>query len=60
MDISDKNLRKLPIDRDMKKKDLKKAAVSAAMSFPKCPGMKISRLKPWERSAKHGNVRRMT
>ena len=35
MDISDKNLRKLPIDRDMKKKDFEKAAVSAAMSFPK-------------------------
>ena len=35
MDISDKNLRKLPIDRDMKKIDLEKAAVSAAMSFPK-------------------------
>ena len=48
MDISYKKLWKLLIDRDMKKKDLEKAAGISNYVISK-----ISRLKPWVRSAKH-------
>ena len=48
MDINHKKLRKLLIDRDMKKKDLEKAAGISNYVISKMNRNKKSRLKPWE------------
>ena len=53
MDISYKKLRKLLIDRDMKKKDPEKAAGISNYIVSKTTEMKITRLKPLGKSAKH-------
>lgn len=54
MDISYKKLWKLLIDRDMKKKDLEKAAgISNYVISKMTRNENGPRLKPWEKSAKH-------
>ena len=60
MDISYKRLRNLPNDRDMKKKDLERAAGISNYVVAKMTGDENNTVEAVGKTAKHRTVRRKT